>query len=385
MSPRSLRGVRIVFVLPSIGLGGAERQAFFLARYLLEREDARPHLLSLSTRTSLAERCDQAGVPYSFFELQHGYKSRMGQARDALRFVGRLRRQRAQILLPYCMFQNVLCGLTWRPAGVRLCIWNQRDEGRSRLDPWLERIAVRLTPRFISNSTHGATFLTEQLRIAPTRVRVVHNGIELPPTDRSTVDLRQELGLPPNAFVVTMVANLHSKKDHETLVSAWRHVVDVLAPTGRSAQLLLAGSFSDRHQALVAQVASLSLQDHVRFLGQVQKVDDLLQAVDVAAFSSFTEGVPNAVLEAMAHGLAVVGTDYAGIREAVGAEGLSLLAPPRDAAALADRLLKAATDTAFRERIGRLGRARVVECFGVEKMASEMTAIIASAWQNGDN
>jgi glycosyltransferase involved in cell wall biosynthesis len=378
-----LRNVHITFVLPSIGLGGAERQAFFLARYLRETEQADARLLSLSPRAALAERCDQAAIPYGFFEVKHAYRSRVGQATDVLRFIRRLRRERVDILLPYCMFQNILCGLTWRASGVGLCIWNQRDEGRSRVESWVERMAVRLTPHFISNSTHGADFLTGVLHAPASRVHVVNNGVEMPPLERAAVDWRAKLDLPPGAFVAAMVANLHSKKDHKTLIAAWRPVVDAVAAHGRSAQLLLAGAFGDSYDALREQVASLGLTNHVRFLGQVQDVAGLLKAIDLALFSSYTEGVPNSVLEAMAHGLAVVGTDFAGIREAVGDEAATtLLAPPRDAAALADRIVVAATDAALREHFGRQGKLRVSERFGVDRMAAEMTAIIASAWRS---
>src|SRR5688572_7331496 len=129
-----LSGVRIVFVLPSIGLGGAERQAFFLARYLREREGADARFLSLSPRAALADQCDAVGLPYEYFVLHHGYRSRSGQVKDVLRFIARLRLMRAQVVLPYCMFQNVLCGLTWQAGGARVCLWNQRDEGRSRME-----------------------------------------------------------------------------------------------------------------------------------------------------------------------------------------------------------------------------------------------------------
>jgi glycosyltransferase involved in cell wall biosynthesis len=378
---RTLRGVRITFVLPSLGLGGAERQAFLLARHLLQREDADVRLLALSPGAALAEMCQAANVPHQLFQMRHGYRSRLGHLNDLRRFIGLLRRLRAQILLPYCMFQNVLCGLTWRPAGTSVCIWNQRDEGRSRLEPWIEHLAVCQTKCFISNSTHGADFLTGSLRIPVSRVHVVRNGIEIPTAGSGRMSLRERLCLSRDSFLACMVANLHAKKDHATLVAAWRHVVNRFSgPT--APHLLLAGTFGDQHGALVRQVNALSLDGHVHFLGEVRDVNELLDASDLAVYSSVAEGIPNAVLEAMAHALPVVATDYVGIREAVGPEGVPLLARPGDAEDFARRVLTAAGDPELRQRIGREGRRRVADAFGLDRMTAEMTDLILSEWQH---
>jgi glycosyltransferase involved in cell wall biosynthesis len=177
-----------------------------------------------------------------------------------------------------------------------------------------------------------------------------------------------------------MVANLHAEKDHHTLIAAWRSVVDRWQ-ISRPPHLLLAGAFRERYQSLLAQVQSLGLERHVHFLGEVREVDDLYRAIDLCVFSSFREGIPNAILEAMAHERAVVATDYPGIREAVGAEGTPLLAAARDPQALADKILRAAGDDELRARFGRAGRERVREVFGVDVMAERMTRIVLAEWQ----
>ncbi|MEP7242413.1 MAG: glycosyltransferase [Gammaproteobacteria bacterium] len=366
-------------MLPSLGLGGAERQAFLLAQYLRQEERADVRIVAMSRHAARTDSWDEAGLPYEFFDMRHAYRSRLGHAQDLLRFTFLLRRRRPQIVLPYCMFQNVLGGLTWRAAGARVCIWNQRDEGRSRLDRWIERLAVSQIRRFISNSHHGADFLTQRLHVRPDKISVVANGVEFPPATAACGGWRRRLGLPADAFLACMVANLHSKKDHATLVAAWRLVVD-RCPPGISPHLVLAGSFGDRYEALRQQVSTLSLEKHVHFLGEVREVGDLLADVDLAVFSSFSEGVPNAVLEAMAQGLAVVATDYEGIREAVGPEGAALLAPPRDPAHFAEKVLMVAADVPLRACLGARARDRVTELFGVGRMAAETASVIAAEW-----
>src|SRR5205085_3817786 len=140
-----------------------------------------------------------------------------------------------------------------------------------------------------------------------------------------------------------------------------------LETLNRKAVLVLAGAFFETHLNLKALAYDLDLGKSVRFLGGVKDVSGLLSAVDVGVHSSVNEGVPNGVLECMAAGLAVVGTDYPGIREAVGS-GHDFLAPPFDVEALAERLIKLALDRDARERAGQANRIRIETDFHSTKM-----------------
>ena len=372
----SLDDVRIQLVVPTFGPGGAQRQAFLLARYLASREGASVNLLNLGPDGALAGLCDAHGIPHGRFELRHGYRDRAGQVRDVLRFAAFLRRNRVDVLLPYCMFQNVFCGVTWRLGGVKACLWNQRDEGRSRLEPLVERVAVRQTRCFVSNSAHGAAFLTGTLGVPADRVHVVGNGIELVEPQGRREEWRQRVGAAASDFVALMAANLSQFKDHATLIAAWAIVAERLRRDGRGTHLLLAGLQMERYEALRAQVRELGLDECVRFLGPVADTSPLLEAADLAVFSSASEGVPNAVLEAMAAGLCVVATDHPGIREAVGPDASVWLARQRDPVDLADRILTAARDERTRAAAGAQGRARVAARFGVERMGAAMAQLI---------
>jgi glycosyltransferase involved in cell wall biosynthesis len=366
-----LTGARVTIVLPSFALNGSERQAFLLARHLKEVERAEVLMVSVGAGGSIESLCETAQIRHTYFELWHKYRTRAKQVADVLRFARFLRREGTDIVLPYCMFQNILCALAWRMGGAKLCIWSQRDEGRSRVEGWVERLAVAQTPVFVSNSRHGAVFLNKALLVPPDRVHVISNGIVLSPASLSPTEWRARLGLPEKAFVASMVATLHRYKDHATLISAWRHVVTGLLADNRQGHLLLAGLWEDRYLDLVQQVRSLGLEQQVHFLGEVLDIPGLLSACDLFVFSSVSEGVPNAVLEAMAAGLAVVGTDYAGIREAVGGAGAPLLARMADAEDLAAKILLAARSDELRTAHGRLGKEYVEAQYGLERMCCQ--------------
>jgi glycosyltransferase involved in cell wall biosynthesis len=179
-----------------------------------------------------------------------------------------------------------------------------------------------------------------------------------------------------------MVATLSEYKDHATLVRAWLQVVDGLRGRGETPVLVLAGRFGQTQQALKALAFDLDLGKNVRFLGHVDDIAGLLGAVDLGVFSSRSEGSPNGVLECMAAGLPVVGTDEPGIREVIGPDGYPCLAPAGDADALAARILGLMDDPQARARLGTLNRARIEAEFSMRAMCERTASLIANALSN---
>ncbi|WP_224962078.1 glycosyltransferase [Geomonas subterranea] len=378
----SLEGARILFVFGNLELGGAERQGLLLGRYLKEKYGADVRVLGLQEGNGrLSELCDEADIPWEGTGVSWRWERRHIPANllELRRFAALLKRQKPDLLMPYTFFPNVICGLAWRLTGAKLCVWNQRDEGFC-LEPELWRsLAARLTPCFISNSDKGREALLSAFPVSPGKVAVITNGI-LPARPLSgRGEWRGRIGLSEEAFAACMVANVHAQKDHETLLRAWRILAD-RQPQGAPAPVLLLAGRVDQGDQVRTLVDSLGLADTVRFLGEVGDVAGLLSAVDLCVHSSRSEGLPNAVLEAMACGLAVVATDIPGIREAVGPQGLRFLAPAGDASALAGRIAQLQQDPPLRATTGAEMRARVTERFDAEGAWRETVSFIGSRW-----
>jgi glycosyltransferase involved in cell wall biosynthesis len=379
-SPLSLKGARVIIVIGPLDLGGAERQATLLARHLVHEQGAHVEVWGYGEPGRAAELCDEYGVAWRSAPVPLPWShNRLVQLKRLLAFARALRAAKPDVIIPFMFFQSVACGLVWRLTGARAYVWNQRCEGRDRLGRRAERLAIRLTPYFIANSEHGAGFLVNTLGVPEDRVRVVYNGVRLLPPRQDVSTWREQLGVGDDCFLACMVANLQPFKDHETLLKAWRIVVDRLRAEGRDAVLLLAGQFFETHLNLKALAYDLDLGRSVRFLGQVKDITGMLSVVDLGIHSSVNEGVPNGILECMAAGLPVAGTDYPGIREAVGPQGYEYLAPPRDAAALAERILALAHDPEARRRAGAANRRRIETEFAPSKMFAETLSVIAEA------
>src|SRR6266404_2571964 len=372
----ALAGVRVIIVLGPLELGGSERQALLLARYLKYQQHADVQVWgTMGAPGSLATLCDEYKIPWRIVPSLWGV-GRLKNLTNLARFTRQLRREKPDVILPYLWSTNLQCNLVWRLTGARFCVWNQRDLGLDRVSSRYERLAIRQAQCFIANSNHVAEYLRVELRVEPERVRVVQNGIELadPESDRET--WRRRLNVAEDSLLACMVANLNENKDQATLLKAWRVVIDRLTESGQVAILVIAGRYGAPHERLKALAFDLCLGDSVRFLGEVNDISGLLKAVDLGVFSSRSEGSPNGVLECMAAGLAVIATDIPGASEALGSRSASLLAPVANAEAMADAILKLAKDAELRRDLGAANGERIQAEFSPRRMCKETLSVL---------
>jgi glycosyltransferase involved in cell wall biosynthesis len=167
---------------------------------------------------------------------------------------------------------------------------------------------------------------------------------------------RAELGFAADDLVVGTVGNLTLKKDHRTLLAAFAQLVGA---EGR-ARLVLVGA-GPLEDALRTYAAQLGVSDQMVFAGSRGDVPDLLSAFDVFALSSRYEGLPIALIEAMAAGLPVVATDVGGVAEVVDDGRNGYLVEEGDPSALATRLAKLLADPLLRQRLGADAAARAAD------------------------
>jgi glycosyltransferase involved in cell wall biosynthesis len=360
----------VVLVVHSADLGGAERQALLLARELVRTRLARVAMCALGSEAgnALLADCRWAGVPLTVLATAPEPRGKVDVARRLLLLTRALRRLRPDVIVAYTATPNVLCGLVWRLTGARMFVWSQRDPGQGLDDRVAHRAALRLTPRFISNSEHGRDFLLRRFGVPSERVAVIPNGVGLEPPQADRATWRARLGADETDLVATMIGHLALRKDHATLISAWPGVETALRQRGRRAFLALAGRVDRGHEHLVALAARAGVADRVHFLGSVSDVAGLLGASDMAILSSHAEGLPNGVLEAMAAGLAVVATNLPGVREALGPAAVPWLCAPGDAIGLVRRVVDLAEDPVLARSLGEANRYRAESLFSPRRM-----------------
>lgn len=219
--------------------------------------------------------------------------------------------------------------------------------------------------------------LLATLHVAPERVVSVPTGVDAlryRPADADERGARRaQLGLPAGVPLVGIVATLRSWKGHRFLIEAFAG--DLPA----AAHLVIVGDGPQR-EALTAQVAALGLQDRVHLVGNHPDVVPWMQALDVFVLPSYAnEGVPQALMQAMACGLPCITTDIGAIPELAQHEATALVVPPQDVAALNFALNRLLGDGDLRLRLGIAARNHVLAAHGRETMLDRMESLFRKA------
>ena len=239
---------------------------------------------------------------------------------------------------------------------------------------WIERLLARRTAALIAVSEQVRTFLAAQLRVDASTIRLVRNGIAMPVTALDgAASLHRRLSVPENHSVIGTVASLTAKKGHRYLFEA----VAALRDRGVHCSLLLAGDGPER-RALGALATTLRIADRVHFLGDHPRVGELLDAIDLFVLPSVTEGLPLALLEAMAAGKAVVATNVGGVPEVITSGTNGVLVPARDVPALAGAIQALTADPQRRREYGARARTTVLEGFTEDQHLQSLGALYLS-------
>jgi len=208
------------------------------------------------------------------------------------------------------------------------------------------------------------------------KIVVIPNGVD---TRRYRQSARREttraqLGLSAGERVVAVVATFKTQKGHRYLIEAAR----TLANEFPNARYLLIGD-GELRSDIERQIAAAGLEAPFRLLGTRSDVPELLAAADLFVLPSLWEGLPMALIEAMAAGLPVVATDVSGTRGVMLDGETGLLAPPGDAAALARAIAALLAEPERAARMGAAGRRRVERHFSARKQAADHLALFAAA------
>ena len=227
-------------------------------------------------------------------------------------------------------------------------------ETGSHFDPRRRRVArigFHLGARFTSVSQAGAAQLDTQASVPVNEIQVLPNGIDLhrfsPQHTERRRELRRAMGLDDGCVVVGTVGSLTPIKRHDLLIGAVARVIRSV----KHVHLLIVGDGATR-TACQNQAIAAGIADRVRFVGWRQDVPEMLGAMDLYACTSDSEGMNNALLEAMAVGVPVLATDVGDNGAMVRHETEGLIVSPGQVDSVAAALERLSNDRALRSRLG---------------------------------
>ncbi len=371
--------MKIMFLVRSLDLGGAQRQLTALAVGLQKRGHDVTVVTFYDGGTFAAEMTC-AGVRH----VSLAKRGRWDFLGFAFRYVRCLRAERPEILHGYLPTANIIVALSRGPAVGRLEIIFGIRASDMQLDryDWMARLSYRVEAhlsRFadciISNSRRGLTTAIERGMQAK-RAVVIPNGIDVErfrPDVGKRFAIRAELGVEESELLIGLPARFDPMKDHATFLTALRRLAD----HGQEFSFLLVGAGTGQdNKPLNALVEARQLQERAYRLGPRVDMPAIMAALDIVCLSSaFGEGFSNVLGESMAAGVPCVATDVGDARQIIGDTGE--IVPAEDPAALADgigRLIDRLIEDPVALRAD--ARSRIVENFSVEKMIDRTIAVL---------
>jgi glycosyltransferase involved in cell wall biosynthesis/protein-tyrosine-phosphatase len=244
-----------------------------------------------------------------------------------------------------------------------------------RLYEALDRLMLLFFTDLVVAVSRGMADTLRKSGYRPTSVTQIHNGIDLSAIAprRRADQVRRELGIPPQAFVIGTAGRLSPVKGHAALLRAAR----LIQERQPDAIFLIVGG-GPLAEELRRQAARLGIDGACVFPGAREDVHDLIAAMDLFVLPSLSEGIPMAVLEAMALGTPVVASAVGGVPEVIQDRVNGLLVPPGDERRLADACVELARDPASAQMLVARARRTVEERFSHEQSGRALLAAYRS-------
>jgi len=355
----------VLHLIGSLSAGGTERQLV----ELIERSPApdRHFVATFAGRGALADTIpSHVHVARPMSKELWRWPTNVATLMELRRLVGRLM---PDVLHAHLGHSEVLAPLI--AQGVPI-VASRRGHNPTFERRWIGRSALSLAHRWQRALVCNSCYLADRARATERHlppIRVIHNAVDL---ERFRV-----APLPVSDPTVAVIANFRPMKGHLRFLRALRRVVDALP----DARAVLVGD-GPRRLEIVKEIAALGLEQHVSLVGQVVDPRPYIEGCHLVALTSDYEGFPNALLEGMAMGRAVVATAVGGIPELV-RQGQDGRLVPAEGSALAEALVELLSDQDICRAMGRSARERA-ESFTWDRTSAAWETLYTEVADQGE-
>ena len=361
-----MKKINIIYVIPALGLGGAERMLVDLVLGL-DRQRFTPMVVCLIRGGVLTEQLMNAGIPV----IVIGKKTKLGIG-ALFKLASFLDSQRPDIVHTHLFggdFWGRVATLMIRRDGKPAIVTTEHNMnlGEGVVKRWIKRRLAPHTHVVIAVSQAVRDYALKVEKVMPQKMAVISNGVSLPAVSATTPTLSHR----PGAVIFGTIARLEPQKGHDHVVKALRGLRE------ENWEYWIVGDGSQRKK-LERLVERYELEPHVKFLGWQVRATDYLRQMDIFVLASRWEGQGIALIEAGLAGLPVVATNVGGIPEVVTNEVTGVLVPPRSERRLAEALERLLKNGELRSRLGKQAKVEMKEKFNLTQMIDRYTAVYES-------
>ena len=366
------RQLRVIHTESSHGWGGQEIRVLTESQQLISR--GHEVVILADSDSLIAKRAHDYGVPV---ETLHLKKKRLKEIRSMIAAINRMK---PDLISAHSSTDHWIVAVArlftkCRPAVVRTRHVSAPIR-RGKATRWLYRHGCEA---IVTTGLSIKDHLTCDQFVETEKVSSVPTGIDLDffrSRDQTVArdQIRKVVAVDSQAVLFGNIATLRSWKGQHDLIQAFAIIASALP----DAQLLIVGE-GPQAESLIALTASLKLSKRVLFAGHQKDVRDYFDALDVFVFPSYAnEGVPQAILQAMAYGLPIITTRAGSIEEAVSGYPAVTKITERDISGLAQAMLRAGKSQRCRNALNPAVRDRI----DINRMADQMIAIYRQTRQS---
>lgn len=363
--------VPIAYFIDHLKVGGAQRHLVEVLRRL-DRQRFAPQVWTLRGEGELIQEVEQLALPVRSFGL--------GPRLQDLHTVALLRRtaqtlrsEHVQIVHTYLSFANIVGTLAAALARVPVLLVSKRslDSYHRKFEAWSHWAINRFADKVVANADAVKDFVIKTEGCPASKLVVIPNGVNDEFVTNSSRDQeRAACGFKPNERVIGTLGRLAWKKGQEYFLEAAATILH----TDPSVSFALVGDGPLRSQ-LEEQTQQLGIASRVKFLGQRLDSQAMISLFDIFVLPSVIEGMPNALLEAMALEKPVVVTEAGGNAEVVKHEESGLVVPIRNAEAMAQAVLRLLKDSVLAQRFAAAARQSVHQRFSFRHTLQAMQTL----------
>lgn len=355
----------VVHVTWSLVAGGSEMYAFTLASNL-DPAKYQSFICALDQGGALEPEITAAAIPYRVMHRRPGIQLGL-----IWRLFSLFRRVGAQVVHTHHFNQLFYSSLGARLLGAKLIHTEHSVEYlKSRRFRVALRLLAVLCDSVIAISEDGAGVLREHVGIPARKLRIIRAGVQIPANPPSKEQAREELGLNPHDRIAVIIARLYPEKNHVLLLNAF---AEVLRRVPR-ARLLIVGEGTER-TAIDLHIDKLGLRPAVTLMGVRRDVHRILAASDLFVLSSDREGLPIAVVEAMAMSRPVVATRVGDLPKLVSEGVTGSLVEPDDPNDLARAVGELLSTPALADQMGKNARKVASRDFSIASMIDQYDSL----------
>ncbi len=349
MNRNNKRKINVVHLVEELTIGGLEKILTTIVLYL-NKEKYNVSVWCLREGGFFADELIKEGIDVKVLHI-----STSRNPLNIYKLYKLLKNRKFDVIHTHAYSAGTIGRISAFLAGVPVIIsHNQNVYGHyNKYYHFMEWLLSHVTDSIICVSDMVKKFTNETQGIDTKRLVTIYNGIEniRSVSGEKTSDLKKELGIPVNNSVIGTVAQFSGKKGLGYLIKS----ASILLKHRKDVNFLLVGDGTTKDE-LKYLCHNLKIENNVVFAGERSDIPEMLSLIDIFVLPSITEGLPLALLEAMACGKPVVATSVGGVPEIV-KNGLNgILVQPKDPEALHGAMKELLNNADMREKMGHEGR-----------------------------